>query len=121
MHISKISYIKPHLDEYDMETSSISWFTRRDLKSGCFGMFQYCLKFDTNIGAEAFVRRKTVAHGTLRFIHKTLEENVYKLRVALVNKQELSTRIKHQLKDGVPMTWQSSESNKDPDSDNNDE
>jgi hypothetical protein len=62
------------------------WFTRGDPKDGCFGLFQYCLKFDINIVAGAFIRSKIVAHRILRFIHKILAENVYKLRVALVNK-----------------------------------
>jgi hypothetical protein len=123
MHISKNSFIKPHLDAADMEASFIFWFTKGDPKGGHFGLFQHCLKFDTNIKAGVFVRSKTVAHGTLRFIHKTLAENVYKLEVALVNKQELRTRIKHQLRDGAPVTWQSSDSDSDSnsDSDNNNE
>ena len=121
MHISKNSYIKPHLDKYDMEASLIAWFTKGDPRGGCFGMFQHCLKFDTSKGAGAFVQSKTTTHGTLRFVHKTLAENVYKARVALVNKQLLSTRIKHQLEYGAPMTWDSGESDNDFDSDNNDD
>ena len=121
MHISKNSYIKPYLDKYDMEASFIAWFISGDPKGGCFGLFQHCLKFDTNLGTGAFVRSKTVAHGTLRFIHKTLAENVYKVGVALVNKQVLTTRIKNQLRDGAPMTWQSNDFSSDCDSDNNDD
>lgn len=120
MYISKNSYIKPHLDRYDMEAYFIFWFTRGDPKGGNFGLFQDCLKFDTNIGAEAFVRNKSVAHETLRFIHTTLAGNVYKIGIAFMNKQLFSTRIEHQLRDGAPVTWQSSESNSDSGSDNND-
>ncbi len=78
------------------------------------------MKFDTNIGAEAFVWSKIVDHGTLRFRHKTLAENVYTLGITLVNKQLFSTTIKHQFRDGAPMTWQSSEFNSDSDSHNKD-
>jgi len=62
MHISKNSYIKPHLDKYDMEASFIAWFTRIDPPGGCFDMLQHCLKFDTNKGDGAFFRSKTVTH-----------------------------------------------------------
>ena len=40
MHFSKNSYIKPHIDKFDMDASLISWFTRGDPKGGCFGVFQ---------------------------------------------------------------------------------
>ena len=30
MHLSKNSYIKPHIDKYDMDASLIAWFTKRN-------------------------------------------------------------------------------------------
>ena len=40
MHISKNSYIKPHLDVFDLDTSFISWFAKVNPNGECFGMFQ---------------------------------------------------------------------------------
>jgi hypothetical protein len=43
MHISKNSYIKPHIDVFDLDTSFISWFAKGNPNGGCFGVFQHCL------------------------------------------------------------------------------
>jgi hypothetical protein len=55
MHISKISYFKPHIDVYGLDPSFISWFAKENPNGRCFGMFQHCLKFDNNNGAGIFV------------------------------------------------------------------
>ena len=105
MHFSKNSYIKPHIDKYDMDASLIAWFTKGNPKGGCFGVFQQCLKFDTNNGAGKFVCNKLYAYGTLRFQEKSLKLNVYKVGVALVNKQQFNTRIRNQLRKEAPLIW----------------
>ena len=118
MHLSKNSYSKSHIDKYNMDASLIAWFTKKNPKGGCFGVFQQCLKFDTNNEARIFVRSKLYAHGTLRFQEKSLKVNVYKVGVALVNKQQLfSTRIRNQLREGAPLTWKNNYSSSDFDSD----
>ena len=105
MHFSKNSYIKPHIDKYDMDASLIAWFTKGNRKGGCFGVLQQCLKFDTNNRAGIFVRSKLYAYETLRFQEKSLKFNVYKVGVAFVNKQQLNTRIRNLLREGAPLIW----------------
>ena len=105
MHLSKNSYIKPHIGKYNMDASLIAWFTKGNPKGRCFDVFQQCLKFDTNNGARIFVRSKIYAYGTLRFHEKSLELDVCKVGIALVNKQQLSTKIRNQLREGAPLTW----------------
>jgi hypothetical protein len=34
MHISKNSYIKPHIDVFDLDTSFISWFAKGNSNGG---------------------------------------------------------------------------------------
>ena len=104
LRLSKNSYLKPHIEKYDMDASLIAWFTKGNPKRGCFGVFQQCLKFDTNNGGGIFVCSKLYAHGTLKFQEKSLELNVYNVGVALVNKQ-FSTRIRNQLREEAPLTW----------------
>jgi hypothetical protein len=58
MHISKNSYIKPHIDVSNLETSFISWFAKGNPNGECFGMFQQYLNFDNNNGVGIFVLRK---------------------------------------------------------------
>jgi hypothetical protein len=86
LHISKNSYIKPHIGMFDLDASFISWFTKGQPGGGCFGMFQHCLKFDNNNGAGLFVLSKCITHRTLRFNLESLSENNFKLGVALINK-----------------------------------
>jgi hypothetical protein len=106
LHISKNSYIKPHIDMSNLDASFISWFTKRNPGGGCFGIFQYCLKFDNNNGAGIFVLSKFITHGTLKFNLNSLSHNNFKLGVALVNKGWLRTRLQNQLSDGTSLTWE---------------
>jgi hypothetical protein len=86
IHIFKNSYIKPHIDVFDLDTSFISWFAKRNPNGGCFGIFQHCLKFDNNNGARIFVLSKLIIHETLKFDLNSLSHNVFKLGVELTNK-----------------------------------
>jgi hypothetical protein len=83
LHISKNSYIKPHIDMSNLNASFISWFTKGQPGGGCFDMFQQCLKFDNNNGARIFVLSKCITHRTLRFNLESLSENNFKLGVVL--------------------------------------
>jgi hypothetical protein len=97
LHISKTSYIKPHIDMSNLDASFISWFTKGQSGGACFGMFQHCLKFDNNNGVGIFVLSKCIIHGTLRFNLESLSENNFKLGVTLVNKGWLRIRLQNQL------------------------
>ena len=97
LHVSKNSYIKPHIDISDLDASFISWYTKGHPSGGCFGIYQHCLKFENNNGAGIFVLRKILTHGTLRFNLNSLSQNDFKLGIALVNKGWLHTRLQNQL------------------------
>jgi hypothetical protein len=43
-HISKNSFIKPHIDVFDLDASFILWVAEESPNGGCFCMFQHCLK-----------------------------------------------------------------------------
>ena len=106
LHISKNSYIKPHIDKSDFEASLIAWFTKGNPKRGYFGIFQHCLKFDNNSGAGIFVLSKYLSHGTLRFDMNSLSRKDFKLGAALVSKGWAHTRYTNQLIDATPITWE---------------
>jgi hypothetical protein len=106
MHISKNSYIKPHIDMSDLDASFISWFAKGNPYGGCFGIFQHSLKFDNNNGAGIFVLRKFIIHGTLNIDLNLLSHIIFKLGFALVNKRWLCTRLQNQLWDGTSMIWE---------------
>jgi len=107
IHISKNSFIQPHIDPSDMEASYISWFVKGRPKGGLFGVFQHCLKFDNDNGAGIFIKSKNITHGTLPFDRISL--NDFKLGVAMVNKTWLHTRLRNQLKGGTSLTFKSNE------------
>ena len=50
-------------------------------------MFQHCLNFNTNNEVGIFVTNIYLFHGILNFKGKSITNDVYKLEVALVNKQ----------------------------------
>lgn len=105
-HVSKNSYIMPHIDRSDAEASLITWYTEGDPRGGYFGVFQHGLKFDNNNGAGIFVLSKYLSHGTLRFDMDSLSPKDFKLGVALVNKSWAITRFKNQLIEGTPISWE---------------
>ena len=39
LHVSKNSYIKPHIDIFKLDASFISWFTKEHPGGGCFCMY----------------------------------------------------------------------------------
>ena len=84
IHISKNSYIQPHIDPLDMEASFITWFVKGSPKGGLLGVFQHCLKFDNDRGARIWIRSKNIKHGTLPSDSTFL--NDFKLCIAIVNK-----------------------------------
>jgi hypothetical protein len=83
MHISKNSYIKPHIDVSNLDSSFISWFAKGNPLLVCFN----------NSGAGIFVLSKFIIHGTLKCDLNSLSHNIFKLRIALVNKGWLCTRL----------------------------
>ena len=56
-------------------------------------------------GAGKYVRSKRYTYGTLNFKEKSLQLNIYKVGVVLVNKQQLSIRIKNHLTERALLTW----------------
>jgi hypothetical protein len=97
LHISKNSFIKPHIDPLDLESSIISWFTNGEPHGGEFGLFQMLYKFKTNNAPGLFLQSEEFAHGTLHFDTRGNELDNYTLGVALTNKKWLKTRSTNQL------------------------
>lgn len=97
LHFSKNSFIKPHVDSLDMESSIITWFTSGAPLKGQFALHQYMYKFQTSNGPGLFVKSEEYVHGTLHFDTRgnTLEN--YTLGLALTNKKWLKTRVEHQM------------------------
>jgi len=97
LHFRKNSFIKPHLDPSDMESSIITWFTFGDPLKGQFALHQYLYKFQTNNGPGLFVKSEKYIHGTLHFDTRDNPIENYTLGLALTNKKWLKTRVEHQL------------------------
>lgn len=97
MHISKNSYIKPHIDMNDLESSIITWFSEGEPRGAEFGLFQMLYKFKINNGSGLFVKSQEYVHGTLELDTKGDELQNYTLGVALTNKKGLITRSTNQL------------------------
>ena len=91
VHITKTSYIKPHIDPLNMEAFFITWFVKGTPQGGFFGVFQHCLKFDNDNGVGIWIQSTNIAHGTLLF--NNTSSNDFKLSVAIVNKIWIHTRL----------------------------
>jgi hypothetical protein len=105
LHMSKNSFIKPHIDKLDYDCSFICWFTEGHPKGGEFGVFQHRLKLQNNNRSGIFVFSKYISHGTLRFEKSSLSDTDFKLGCALANKLAIFTRMKNQLQSDNPITW----------------
>ena len=97
MHISKNSFIKPHIDMNDLESSIITWFSEGHPEGAEMGLFQMLYKFKTNNGSGLFLRSEEYVHGTLEIDTKGNDLENYTLGVALTNKKGLITRATNQL------------------------
>jgi hypothetical protein len=97
LHFNKNSFIKPHVDSLDMESSIITWLTAGAPLKGQFSVHQYLYKFQTNNGPSLFVKSQKYVHGTLHFDLRDNEIENYTLGLALTNKKWLKTRVEHQL------------------------
>ena len=97
LHMSKNSFIKPHIDKLDFDCSFICWFTEGHPKGGEFGVFQHFMKLQNNNGAGIFVFSKYMSHGTLQFDSNSLSDTDFKIGCALVNKVDICTRVENQL------------------------
>ena len=65
MHISKNSFIKPHIDMGDLESSIITWFSEGHPEGAEMGLFQMLYKFKTNNGSGLFLKSEEYVHDTL--------------------------------------------------------
>lgn len=97
MHISKNSYIQPHIDTNDFESSIITWFTQGQPQGAEFGLFRMIYKFRTDNGAGLFIRSEKYVHGTLEIDTRGDALDNYTLGVALTNKKWIITRSTNQL------------------------
>jgi hypothetical protein len=86
----------------DLDVSFISWFAKENPNGGGFCIFQHCLKFDNNNGTRIFVLSKFIIHGTLKFDLNSLSHNIFKLRVALINKDGFVQDCKTNFEMGHP-------------------
>ena len=105
LHMSKNSFIKPHIDKLDFDCSFICWFTEGQPKGGEFGVFQHYMKLQNNNGAGVFIFSKYISHGTLQFESNSLSDTDFKIGCALVNKLAICTRVENQLQSENPITW----------------
>ena len=56
LHVSKTSFIKPHVDPLDIEVSFFTWFTKGKSNGGIIWSIQHWLKIDNNHGVGIFVK-----------------------------------------------------------------
>ena len=98
--------MKPHINMSDLDALFVSWFRKGHSSGGCFGMFQHCSNFGNNNKARIFVLSKFIIYKTLRLNLNSLSQNNFKLKIALINKGWLCTRLQNQLQYGRALAWE---------------
>jgi hypothetical protein len=102
LHVSKTSFIKPHVDPLDMEASLFTWFTKGEPNGGIIWSISTLAKNWQQSWGWDFCKKKHVIHGTFLFESISIHDHV--LGVATVNKTWLHTKLQNQVKEGVVLT-----------------